>query len=183
MKKTIITFILGAAVATLIAIVLNKSNSNKEQDSKPIWSSKIVYSTENTEGYWFPTHASLLIVDRAYTEKLETFFVDIASGKSTHRHIHSDTEQLYYILRGAGYTTMERNGVVEEHAFKEGDVVHIPRNSYHQTFCTSEIDLRYLCVDCFPNGKNPEEPTWDDHARVVCAQNGWNYQQCRQPNK
>lgn len=178
MLKKIILFLLGAAAASLVFIIADKKCAPKceiEEQSGTLLESKIVYDTENIQGYCFPTHTNHIVMDRAYAEKIECIIVGIEPSKSTHRHIHNDTEQLYYVLSGSGYTTMERNGAVEEHTFEPGNVVHIPRNCYHQTFCTSEEPLKYLCVDCFPNGHNPDEPTWEDHVRAMCRDNGWNF--------
>ena len=179
MVKNFLYLLAGAAICAG-AFLLFGNKPEEVNKSEAIWPSKIVYSSQKTEGYYFPTHDNLLIMDRAYAEKVEVFIVQIAPGKATHRHVHPDTEQLYYILSGEGSTTMQRDGMEEEiYSFKPGDVVHIPRNSYHQTFCDSADSLKYLAVDCFPDGKNPDEPTWDEHAHAICLQNGWDYDEAR----
>ena len=141
--------------------------------------SSIVYNTNKTDGYFFPTHNNLLVMDRAYATSTEVFVVEIEPGKATHRHIHNDTEQLYYVLSGKGHVELERNGQYEQYEILPTQLVHIPLNCFHQTFCNGDEVLRYLAIDCFPNGKNDAEPTWDSHARVICNENGWNYEDSR----
>lgn len=141
--------------------------------------SSIVYDTNKTEGYFFPTHNNLLVMDRAYATATEVFVVEIEPGKATHRHIHNDTEQLYYVLSGKGRVDLERNGKKEQYEILPTQLVHIPLNCYHQTFCSGDEVLRYLAVDCFPGGKNQAEPTWDSHAHAICDMNGWDYEQSR----
>lgn len=175
MIKYIVTF--AAGVLLTLAIVWLSGYTKKT--SQAIRPSKIVYSTTNTEDYFFPTHNNLLVMDRAYAEVAEVFVVEVETDKFTHRHIHNDTEQLYYILSGEGKVEIERDGKKEEYPIKPTEVIHIPRNCYHQTFCIGSQQLRYLAVDCFPQGKNLAEPTWDDHARAICEMNSWNYNQSR----
>ena len=43
----------------------------------------------------------------------------------------------------------------------------------------SDEPLRYLVVDCFPGGRPSHEPTWESHVRVVCEENGWDFDQVR----
>ena len=142
---------------------------------------KVVYSIADsiTEGYYFPTHDNLLVMDRSNAETCEAFIVQVAPNKFTHRHIHDDTEQLFFILSGKGRLDLERGGKKESFFLNPKDFVHVPRNCYHQTFCEGTDSLKYLAVDVFPGGHNPEEPTWDSHARVVCKMKNWDYNEAR----
>ena len=139
--------------------------------------SKILYSTviNDTVNYFFPTHDNLLVMDRSNAEIAEAFIVRIAPGKYSHRHIHYDTEQLYYIISGEGRIDIERDGKKESFNLSPANFVHIPRNCYHQTYCKGTETLKYLAIDCFPFGHNPAEPTWDDHAKAICKLNNWDY--------
>jgi quercetin dioxygenase-like cupin family protein len=179
MKRVIIAGIIGVAVgiAGMQAFITFKHQPEKAM-SDPM-QSKILFSSTQTEGYFFPTHDNLLIMDRTNAEMSEAFIVQIAPGKFTHRHIHDDTEQLFYILSGKGKLKLERTGRMETFELLPANFVHVPRNCYHQTFCEEADTLRYLAIDCFPNGHNPAEPTWDDHARAVCKMNNWDYTEAR----
>jgi mannose-6-phosphate isomerase-like protein (cupin superfamily) len=173
MKKSVLvpmsTFVFGVLVT---AIYFNYSQKHTPVES--ILSRKpdplitnVVYSIADsiTEGYYFPTHDNLI--------------VQVAPEKFTHRHVHDDTEQIFFILSGKGRLDVERNGKKESFILQPKDFVHVPRNCYHQTFCEGTDSLKYLAIDCFPNGHNPDEPTWDSHARAVCDMNGWSYEASR----
>jgi mannose-6-phosphate isomerase-like protein (cupin superfamily) len=103
----------------------------------------------------------------------------VAPDKFTHRHVHDDTEQIFFILSGKGRLDLERGGNKESFILNPNDFVHVPRNCYHQTFCEGTDSLKYLAIDVFPNGHNPAEPTWDSHARAVCDMKGWSYEEAR----
>ena len=177
MKKIIIfsvfSFVIGFTISFLI---FRKAESKQSNDPMK---SKVLFSTTQTEGYYFPTHDNLLIMDRSNAEVAEAFIVQIAPNKHSHRHIHNDTEQVFYVLSGKGHFDIERNGGKETFHLKPTDFVHVPRNCYHQTFCEGTDSLKYLAVDCFPLGKNPAEPTWESHVKVMCKMNGWNFDDTR----
>jgi len=118
-------------------------------------------------------------MDRSNAEVSEAFIVQVAPGKFTHRHMHDDTEQIFFILSGKGRLDIERGDTKESFMLQPNDFVHVPRNCYHQTFCEGTDSLKYLAIDCFPNGHNPAEPTWDSHARAVCDMKGWSYDEAR----
>lgn len=121
--------------------------------------------------YTFATHINDMLLPRERAESIEAFYVIIEPGKYTHSHVHADTEQLYYVISGTGRALFTLpNGGVEEVELRPEDVVHVPRNTRHQVFCTSTEPLCYLCVDGFPLGKPKDEPTWDDHYRAVMQQ-------------
>jgi len=170
-------------IATIAGIILGGYctyyylNSTNESKTKDPLESKIVFSTNSsqTPGYYFPTHDNLLVMDRSNAEIAEAFIVQIAPNKFTHRHVHDDTEQLFYIISGKGKLTLERLGKKEVFELLPTNFVHVPRNCYHQTFTQGNDTLKYLAIDCFPKGHNPKEPSWDDHARAVCKMNNWDY--------
>jgi len=117
--------------------------------------------------YQLATHVNEILLPREEAESIEAFYVIIEPGKYTHSHSHADTEQLYYIIGGTGRVVFKA-GETEEFDVVPEDVVHVPRGTEHQVFCTSgEEPLTYLCVDGFPLGKPEDEPTWDDHYRAV----------------
>ena len=179
MRNVIIALIIGLILGAGGTWLITKKKPSKVV-SDPL-KSEIVFSTDttDTEGYYFPTHDNLLVMDRSNAEVAEAFIVQIAPGKFTHRHVHDDTEQLFYVLSGKGKLILERLGRKETFELLETNFVHVPRNCYHQTFCEGADSLRYLAIDCFPNGHNPKELTWDDHARAVCDMNKWDYTEAR----
>jgi mannose-6-phosphate isomerase-like protein (cupin superfamily) len=67
----------------------------------------------------------------------------VPAGASTQRHFHRRSEEIYFILEGAG--TMELDG--EKRPVGPGDAVLIPPGSWH-TIVAAE-DLRFLCC-CAP---------------------------------
>lgn len=98
--------------------------------------------------------------------------VVIEPQKAPPFHKHDDTEQVFYVIEGTGVLTIGDNK--EQYHVKPGDVVRIPVSTYHSIEADKERTLRYLCVDCF--GDRPTaEPTWDDHVKVLCETNGWDY--------
>jgi oxalate decarboxylase/phosphoglucose isomerase-like protein (cupin superfamily) len=156
-------------------------DGTKESKPRDPLESKIVFSTNRsqTAGYYFPTHDNFLVMDRSNAEISEAFIVQIAPNKFTHRHIHDDTEQLFYILSGKGKLILERLEKKEAFELMPTNFVHIPRNCYHQTFSQGNDTLKYLAIDCFPKGHNANETSWDDKARAICKMNNWDYNEVR----
>jgi len=142
---------------------------------------KFVFSTKATVHYRFPTHVNDLVMDRAESETSEVFLVVLEPGESPPLHLHHDTEQVFYVLKGAG--VLQIGEALEPHPVKPGDVVRIPPHTLHRIQCHGARPLRYLCVDCFVGGKPKTEPTWESHVRAMCAQNNWDYETIRNAGK
>ncbi len=136
-----------------------------------------VFSTQETIRYRFPTHVNDLVMDRAHAETSEVFVVVLEPGEAPPFHVHHDTEQVFYVLEGTG--TLEIGEKREHYPVRPGDVVRIPPHTFHRIQCDSTQPLRYLSVDCFLGGRPKDEPTWQDHVRAICAQNGWDFGQVR----
>jgi quercetin dioxygenase-like cupin family protein len=132
-----------------------------------------VFSTAQPKRYCFPTHINDLVLDRAQAATSEVFIVEMAPGEAPPRHRHDDMEQIFYVLEGQG--RLEIGDPVESHLISPGDVVRIPVSTWHTAYCLGDQPLRYLAVDCFIAGRPAAEPTWDDHVRVVCQEQGWSY--------
>lgn len=136
-----------------------------------------VFPTSRFTHYRFPTHTNDLVMDRSQASASEVFIVVLEPGEAPPRHQHEDTEQIFYILSGRG--KLEAGTPPIEVPVTAGDVVRIPVATFHRIFCLGEEPLRYLAVDCFPGGRPGAEPTWDDHVKVMCRANGWDYSQVR----
>jgi len=135
---------------------------------------RYVFPTARTKRYRFPTHANLLVMDRAEAVASEAFITVMEPGESPPLHEHPDTEQVFYVLSGRGRLEVGPDAeAVGELA--PGDLVRIPPGTLHRVPCVGDEPLRYLVVDCFPGGRPAQEPTWDDHVRAVCEGNGWDF--------
>jgi mannose-6-phosphate isomerase-like protein (cupin superfamily) len=67
-------------------------------------------------------------------------------GASTTPHYHPQTEEIYYILEGAGRMTIDR----ESKSVAPGDAIAIPPGSTHTITNTSDTAiLKFLCC-CAP---------------------------------
>ncbi len=139
---------------------------------------KFVFSTKETVHYRFPTHVNDLVMDRAEAETSEVFLVVLEPGEGPPLHVHHDTEQIFYVIEGAGVLQIEE--ALQTHSVNPGDVVRVPPHTLHRIECQGPRPLRYLSVDCFAGGKPAAEPTWESHVKAMCAQNGWDYDNIRQ---
>ena len=133
-----------------------------------------IFNTSHPTRYRFPTHINDLVMDRADAATSEVFIVEMAPGEAPPLHQHGDTEQVFYVLQGRGRLTIGAQQVT--FAVAPGDVVRVPPGTLHSIECQGDDRLRYLAVDCFLNGRPTAEPTWDDHVRVVCGQQGWRFE-------
>jgi mannose-6-phosphate isomerase-like protein (cupin superfamily) len=132
-----------------------------------------VFNTSKPKRYEFPTHINDLVMDRAQAKCSEVFVVVIRPNSAPPLHKHDDTEQVFYVIEGAGRLTIGQDRKL--FPVKAGDVVRIPVSTWHSIQASGDADLKYLCVDCFGADRPEEEPTWDDHVKVLCGQQGWDY--------
>jgi mannose-6-phosphate isomerase-like protein (cupin superfamily) len=131
-----------------------------------------VFKSEPGVRYRFPHHITDLIVDRSETKCTEVFMVLMEPGAGNPLHRHVDTEQIFYILEGAGILTIGQER--QQFPLVPGDVVRIPPCVWHSAEA-SGVRLKYFCVDGFPGPLPENETTWDDHIKVVCATQGWDF--------
>lgn len=66
-------------------------------------------------------------------------------GASTAPHYHPRTEEIYYILAGAGRMTIGEDA----QDVTPGDAIAIPPGLVHTIRCTSDTPLKFLCC-CAP---------------------------------
>lgn len=136
--------------------------------------SRFVFSGKDATQYRLPTHSTELLMDRAEAETSEAFLVSLAPGEAPPLHVHHDTEQVFYVLKGSGQL---QTGSEDGRRFpvRAGDLVRIPPGTHHRMMCVDGEPLVYLSVDCFLGGRPADEPTWEIHLRAVCAENGWDF--------
>lgn len=81
-------------------------------------------------------------------------YVVIPPQASCGRHTHLQTEEIYYILRGAA--EMDLNG--EQVALTAGDLVTAPIGTSHGTVNHGEADMEFFVVEVFPGTGSPPAP-------------------------
>lgn len=113
------------------------------------------------------------MVCRSQAQSSEVFFVVLEPGEAPPLHQHDDTEQIFHILQGHG--RLEAGDPLVSAQVKPGDTVRIPMGTKHRIHNEGGEPLRYFAVDCFPQGRPVDEPTWDIHARANCDKFGWVY--------
>ncbi len=69
---------------------------------------------------------------------------ELEPGHATRRHYHAESEEIYFVLAGAG--EMEVDG--ERRPIGPGDAVLIPPRAWHQVRA-ADAPLRFLCA-CAP---------------------------------
>jgi quercetin dioxygenase-like cupin family protein len=141
---------------------------------------RYVFSTADTIRYRYPTHVNDLVLDRTEATTTEVFIVVLEPGEAPPWHQHADTEQIFYIMEGAGTLTI--GDPSQQFDVKPGDVVRIPPHTLHSIKCADSATLRYLSVDAFVGEKPAAEPTWDSHVQTLCARFGWDFNQVKLQN-
>jgi mannose-6-phosphate isomerase-like protein (cupin superfamily) len=162
------------AYMPLLLCSCNKMPDNGSNTTEiiPVIDTQFVFSTNDLKRYKFPTHINDLVIDRANSSFSEVFVVIIEPGKATNFHKHDDTEQIFYMISGTGVLTITDER--KEIKVKPGDVVRIPLSTYHSIKTDENNTVIYLCIDSFGQ-KSPVEPTWEDHVKVVCKANNWDF--------
>jgi mannose-6-phosphate isomerase-like protein (cupin superfamily) len=138
-----------------------------------------IFPTRDLIRYRFPTHINDLVMDRSEARFSEVFIVVIEPGKAPPLHVHHDTEQIFYVIDGSGTLTIGKDHP-QDLPVNTGDVVRIPVGEWHSIKADPDKVLKYLAVDCFGSIRNEDEPTWDSHVKVLCKEQGWDYETVRQ---
>lgn len=136
-----------------------------------VGSTQFVFDTADTLTYRFPTHSNLLVMDRAQAARSEVFWVVLEPGEAPPLHAHPDAEQIFFVTEGTAELRIGADAL-EVHAVHVGDLVRISPGTYHSVRAAGDTRTVYLSIDCFLSGRS-DEPTWDDHVRALCAENGW----------
>jgi mannose-6-phosphate isomerase-like protein (cupin superfamily) len=172
-----VCFFLGLMIGIIPAMAFAKRHTVFPRTLQKINSYK--FPTKSLKRYQFPTHINDMIMDRTEAQCSEVFMVIVPVNKGTPFHKHDDTEQIFYILEGQGTLTV--NDDSQSFNVAPGDVVRIPMQTFHTIKADKGELLKYLCIDCFGSNRAKNEPTWDEHVKVLCKQNAWNYDTVVQP--
>jgi mannose-6-phosphate isomerase-like protein (cupin superfamily) len=132
-----------------------------------------VFDTNDCKRYTFPTHINDIVIDRADATTSEVFMVIVEPGKATHLHRHGDVEQIFYIVEGTGMLTIGPGK--KEYVVKPTQVVKIPPSTLHTVRAKGRKALRYICIDCFTKARRSDEPTWEEHVRGICREQGYKF--------
>ena len=161
-----------APIFTMVSLIVSGACRSEEDAFR---TQKYVFPTHNPIRYKFPTHINDLVMDRAEARFSEVFIVIIEPDKAPPVHKHDDTEQIFYIIQGEGtlFIGKESPDAIQ---VSLGDVVRIPVGAWHTIQADKGDTLKYLAIDCFGSIRNPDEPTWDSHVRVLCEEQGWDYE-------
>ena len=135
---------------------------------------KYIFPTTDLTRYQFPTHINDLVMDRSEAGFSEVFIVVIEPGKAPPLHVHNDTEQIFYVIEGSGALTIGKDEQ-KNLPVGPGDIIRIPVGEWHSIEADSGEILKYVAIDCFGSIRNENEPTWDSHVRVLCKEQGWDY--------
>jgi mannose-6-phosphate isomerase-like protein (cupin superfamily) len=134
---------------------------------------KYVFETAQCKRYQFPTHINDIVIDRTESTTSEVFVVIVEPGKAVHFHAHDDYEQIFYIIEGEGVLVIGPDK--KEYPVKPTQVVRIPMKTIHSIHPKGNVPVRYLSIDCFGSERKSEEPTWDAHVKVICREQGYDY--------
>lgn len=139
-----------------------------------------VFDSREVVRYRFPTHTNDLIMDRHDAAASEAFFVILEPGEGPPLHVHRDAEQVFFVLQGVAELTVgEHEHDQQRFPLSVGDFVRTPPGTHHAVRCTGPGRFVYLSIDCFTAGPPAAEPTWDSHVRVMCSENGWDFDAVR----
>jgi mannose-6-phosphate isomerase-like protein (cupin superfamily) len=83
--------------------------------------------------------------EREGSRNLSLAEATIAPGETTHRHLHRESEEIYYILSGDGIVEVAARKIIVQ----ADDAVLIPTGTEHCATTTGSVPLRLLCA-CSP---------------------------------
>jgi mannose-6-phosphate isomerase-like protein (cupin superfamily) len=135
---------------------------------------KYVFDTDARRRYTFPTHINDLVIDRKDCAVSEVFVVTVDPGKAVHLHRHDDAEQIFYIVDGEGILTVGDDR--KEYEVKPSQVVRIPPRTLHSVRCAGQKPVRYISIDCFCSPDKGGEPTWEEHVKGICREQGYRFE-------
>jgi mannose-6-phosphate isomerase-like protein (cupin superfamily) len=108
----------------------------------------VIRNRENVEPYVTKDRSTVWELYHPGSSPVEGFSVaeaDVGAGVETEAHVHKRSQEIYYILEGAG--TMRLGG--RSLKVKTGDAILIPPGTAHQIRADEGVGIRILCV-CSP---------------------------------
>lgn len=96
----------------------------------------------------FAKRAKLVKSDERYEvydlgmENLVASMTVLHPNKETTGHAHSETEEVYFFLKGRGKIQLDN----EEQEVKKDDLILIPQGCFHKVFNKGSEDLIFLCI-------------------------------------
>jgi len=93
----------------------------------------------------FATKDGSTIRELHHTSEQSLAEATLEPDQATQRHYHSQTEEIYFVLKGSG--RMEVDG--DTRVVRPGDAVLIPPGAWHTLENTGTSELRILCC-CSP---------------------------------
>lgn len=138
-----------------------------------------VFRSSDTITYRFPTHTNDLLYGREDAVATEAFIVVLEPGEAPPLHQHPEAEQVFFVLEGSGLLQIGADQDAQQYRLSPGDLVRVPPGAWHCVYNDVGATMRYLSIDAFAGAKPPDEPTWDSHAQMQCAANGWAFEAVR----
>lgn len=89
----------------------------------------------------------LINPDNSASERVTITEVHLEIGASQPRHIHEDSEQIWYALQGVGKLLL---GGDEEQEFRAGDVVRFAQKDVHGLLNDGDKEFIYISVTAPP---------------------------------
>lgn len=115
----------------------------------------------------FGTHANDFLIGREAAQATEAFTTCVPGGGSVPLHVHSDMEQVFLVLSGAGTATLARDGIEHRFTCRPGDVLFVPCGWHHQVSAPSPDGVRYVTVNAFTGQDGRVGDTALGHAKIA----------------
>jgi mannose-6-phosphate isomerase-like protein (cupin superfamily) len=135
---------------------------------------RYVFDTKDCKRYRFPTHINDIVIDRKDSAASEVFVVIVEPGKAVHLHKHDDVEQIFYMVEGEGILTIGADK--KEYEVAPTQVVRIPPGTLHTVRPKGQKVVKYISIDCFCSPAKGGEPTWDEHVKGICREQGYRFE-------
>jgi quercetin dioxygenase-like cupin family protein len=104
-----------------------------------------------------------VLIDRSETELTEVALNEWRSGLEGPPHLHSEKDQIFYIVSGDGKVTVGD----QEFEVTPGCLVYLPAGILHQTIVTSEEPLGYILYNVFKSSQKEGHSSFAEHILKV----------------
>lgn len=82
------------------------------------------------------------VIDVSKLENLMASITVLHPGKETSGHSHGEAEEVYLFMEGEGVMKVGE----ERSAVKKGDIVLIPKGSFHKVYNETDSELKFVSV-------------------------------------